>query len=497
MANSSAPPIYSLATELYYQIANYLNNDNKYDVLSLLKVSRRFKPVAEAVLYPKIAVYGGEDTDAWSNMPLFLRTMLDRPDLARKVKSLAFGTMCMNVSDTDLDHFEENNLREMCLEKILNMGYTKGHPWYQMVVSSFESALGGLLLSVLPNLVQLKLTIFDGQLVPTPYSNDPLYGLFGTYQPPAAALACFQNITHLIIPGGHLQLLPLGFPNLVHLDIYKAHEFDLRRIHGPGSLRSGFNLRSLSIHIPWEIVDPDFHESFRVRLADLFKALGCKVLRKLELVLCRKSPHEETLVTPDYAWLTEDLQVLAGSLEELAVRAVRLEPELTFPSFQGNPPINSLREFAALRKLVITQDILQDIDESMIDLALFLPPNLRELEIDTPRENIDQWFEHLWAEKEQFPHLRLVQLACWNDLMPPDQRSAQEFPQSSYFRQSEDSVWSKLQDVGITVQVVRRPTGQTRIFSQKRAQAERFDELEDGHDDIPQWTQVFDLESNA
>jgi len=81
--------------------------------------------------------------------------------------------------------------------------------------------------------------------------------------------------------------------------------------------------------------------------------------------------------------------------------------------------------------------------------------------------------------------------------MPPDQRSAQEFPQSSYFRQSEDSVWSKLQDVGITVQVVRRPTGQTRIFSQKRAQAERFDELEDGHDDIPQWTQVFDLESNA
>ncbi|KAF2714417.1 hypothetical protein K504DRAFT_456636 [Pleomassaria siparia CBS 279.74] len=324
----------NLPTELLFQIAEYLENPpDPSDLVALTKVSRSLRPVAEEYLYRKVHVRGVRTNDLDSDMPLLLRTLLERPDLGKRIRTLAFRTKRIRIdrmtqlsirrSTTAPHRLNSGTLLSDSIAALSTMGYSATHPWSKMLQSTYESAFGGLLLSIVPRLDTLILCVTDSpaggaSLDP---SRDPISALFGTYQLPPAALACLANTTTLKIPTKHLHQLLGGhvpFPKLVNLELCNGHGRDLRYINGPGSYSGGSSIQNLTLRIHWGIVDPMLCASDHgVRLQDLFEALGCDSLRVLKLVLIKGTDDksDEHLERPSYSELSKDLDTPSSTVE--------------------------------------------------------------------------------------------------------------------------------------------------------------------------------------
>ena len=89
--------------------------------------------------------------------------------------------------------FDFSGLRKRCQQKLEELGFQEGEAWRNMIDVSIESAYGGLLLCLIPNLIRLHLEIAFIRRNPGNW-QDSITSLFGPSDTPEAF---FRTIEHI------------------------------------------------------------------------------------------------------------------------------------------------------------------------------------------------------------------------------------------------------------------------------------------------------------
>lgn len=183
-----------------------------------------------------------------------LRTLLDRPDLARKVRVLRFRAVRRNIGDLyESQGFELSTLRTRSLLRLQELGYAKGHSWWRSIENFVESAFAGLLLVQIPNLVHADFWVKDHQRGPP--SSECITGLFGCTFPPAVLAHSWRGIRHLTLGDTHMLKCGLELPKLTSLNLKTVSIGTLLRLNGPGCLQGTEHLRKLALTCSIQFAD--------------------------------------------------------------------------------------------------------------------------------------------------------------------------------------------------------------------------------------------------
>lgn len=256
MTFQNLPFVYKLPDELLLQIASHLpDSAHPNHLKNLCLVSKKFYPAAQEALHSvaKLLVSCGCHLKANAVVKL-LRTLLDRPDLASKIKTLRFRTARKNVAKLHEDHgFDFNGLRTRCLSKLKGLGYDDRHPWCQSLKNSIESAFAGLLLVLLPNLVDLDFWVKDHHRGPP--SSECISGLFGSLNVPDAIVHGWRNIQSLTTGDTLILKCGIEFEKLTILDLRSISIGTVLRLNGTGSLQGATNLKDLALTVSIQFAD--------------------------------------------------------------------------------------------------------------------------------------------------------------------------------------------------------------------------------------------------
>ena len=182
-------PISRLPIELCLQIASKFNLNRWYERRQLLRyalVSRKFAAAAQDTLFRDIPTLQNHKASC------FLRTLLDRPDLALKVRSLTF----VRFGDSFEKIYGAERLQQKVRENLIALGLNKGEVWDEFVAGRVEMAYGLLLFSILKRLEILDLLSID-QL------NPPLLGAIHE----AFSTSGLRNIRELSLDMENVRLL--------------------------------------------------------------------------------------------------------------------------------------------------------------------------------------------------------------------------------------------------------------------------------------------------
>lgn len=164
MAASRDAPIERLPEELVLNIAYLLpDSATPSHLKNLSLVSRQFRPAAQEALHTTASLSSSCNCHPRVNaMARLLRTLLARVDLGAKVRTLRFRTVRKNVSEVYREqNFDLPAVRLQCLALLEKLGYRKAHPWWRSLENSIESAFGGVLLILVPNLTELDFWVCD------------------------------------------------------------------------------------------------------------------------------------------------------------------------------------------------------------------------------------------------------------------------------------------------------------------------------------------------
>ena len=278
--------IEQLPEELLLQIAFHLpDSADPRHLKNLCLVSRRFGPAAQETLHAtaKLSISCGCHPTVNPFLKL-LRTLFDRPDLASKVRTLRVRTVRKDVAKLcAAQNFSLQLLRSRSLAKLAELGYKKSHPWHRTIQNSIESGFAGLLLIMLPNLTHLDFWVKDHHRGPP--SSECISGLFGGMLAPDRVITGWNNLQHLTTSDTHVLKSGIQFESLTSLDLKTVSMGTILRLNGPGSLQGTTNLHVLALTASIQFMDELLIDKTEVELADLFKALGCSRLRKLEIML--------------------------------------------------------------------------------------------------------------------------------------------------------------------------------------------------------------------
>ncbi|KAF2854310.1 hypothetical protein T440DRAFT_486886 [Plenodomus tracheiphilus IPT5] len=465
---ATEPPISRLPEELLLLIAVHLpDSGTPQHLKNLSLVSRKFRPAAQEALHAiaKLSLSCGCHPKVNAAVKL-LRTLLDRPDLASKVRVLRFRTVRKNIAKFyESQGFDLSSLRDCSLSRLQELDYGKSHPWWRSIENAIESAFAGLLLVQLPNLVHLDFWVKDHHRGPP--SSECITGLFGSSCPPATLAHVWKGIKHLTLGDTHMLKCGLEFPSLTSLDLKTISIGTVLRLNGPGCLQGTDQLRKLALTCSIQFADRPLVEKADVQLSDVFDALGCRQLCDLKILLINDGYHigDDLLTQLDAGYFMDQLCKVQDTLESLAItfEPADDETELEWLLDMCTHPKESLRHFAALKRLIIPQVFVFAVTSvtfahpGITCQPKDLPEKLESLEMLYPHEDIEKWVAGFLnfqkGDDRELPNLKEIVLTCRDEVGIP----------SAYFTKEVDRIWWKLSiDYGIESFVVCQVEG-TRV----------------------------------
>ncbi|PZD38946.1 MelB, Na+melibiose symporter transporter [Pyrenophora tritici-repentis] len=458
MMASSNPPIYQLPDELLIHVASYLPDSTAPTHLrNLSLVSRKLRPAAQETLHGTVKLIVSCGCHPKVNAVLkLLRTLLDRPDLALKVKTLRMRTVRKNIAKLcDDQGFDLEPLRTRSLARLGELGYTKSHPWYRTVQNSIESGFAGVLMTLVPTLTHLDFWVKDHHRGPP--SGECVSGLFGGLGLPDIIVKTWANLQHLTTSDTHVLKCNVQLDNLKSLDLKTVSIGTVLRLNGPGCLHGAENLEDLAMSVSMGFADRILMDTTEIELSSLFEALSCNHLRSLKLVLVNDGYHEglhalDPGLGLDVGYFVDQIDSVKHSLESLTIMLETADDDVALEFSVDNmiSPKLSMRHFTALKHLVVLQAFICDFnnDDDWADNSCMpdeLPQNLETLEIIYPTPLIEEWAKCLRSEDEEIlPNLRELTLTCSEGVGMPAQVFEDE---------TQDTTWSDLSEEGIETYV--------------------------------------------
>lgn len=453
MESTDKPAIYKLPDELLLQITTNLGG-NLSHLRNLCLVSKKLYLITQDEFYANaiLPVSCGCHPSINAAVQL-LRTLIERPELAVKVKALRFSIVRRSVAQLySSKGFQLPEVRQECLSRLSKLGFNEDHLWWTSVSNDVESAYGGVLLTMLPNLLKLDFFVKDHQR--GIMTQEPISALVGTYALPRAMSTALQNVQSLTC--ADLALLRAAkFATLKVLDLKHANVGTLLRLNGPNSLHGTKQLEELSIGASVQFLDKLYLNELTVHLADLLAALGCGTLKKFSMMLSNNAYCLDQ--EPDFhiGYLMSQLAYVSSTLRVLEIDFDPDEPGEMWEWLLSRcvDPIESLRGFPELTRLRIPQEFLfDDFEESThVLLPEDLPPKLQHLQIVAPTLDIDEWVRKFLSVPDSVRNMRTITLYCRDDANSS----------ASAFQEHVDGVWVELQEsLGIQSFVVDQTNGE-------------------------------------
>ncbi|KAF2795848.1 hypothetical protein K505DRAFT_359814 [Melanomma pulvis-pyrius CBS 109.77] len=453
--------IADLADETLLEITDYLR---AADLKSLALAARKYRGAAQEMLHRK-HVYVSDDNEFGVQLFRLFRTLVHRPDLAKKIRKLCLVVPC-----------DENYISKAILKKLLD-SYQRGtqpmpvldmfnNEWARELMSGNACAWSALLFAHIPNLKRLCLSSKRVLLYGVNYlepEKSTIRALFGEVP--------FGESLFSLMPGlrslQHLQLHHTVF-EVEWLKLPQLQSIDVGGVYGlfsvPGgdtsfpvqAMRLKCNTMSL-LGAPTDIPDTadtgdiPWSEDFP-RATHLLRNL-LKNLTKLELKFCdtlgsmdihvawycehhrdEESPHEGEIIedrygmnnggTPNYtleietylrtstlgsfADIFETIKQLAPNLEHLDVNFEYPQPNFVC----WMETVDSLKDFSRLKVLKIPgQALSHAYDRSrnrpLVDL---LPSSLQRISIDRPYSEICSRVKDMLDYQSRLPNLERIDL---------------------------------------------------------------------------------------
>jgi hypothetical protein len=421
------PPIYRLPEELLLNIASHLSDSAAPKHLkNLCLVSRKFRPAGQDTLHTTAKLFASCGCHPKVNPVLkLLRTLVDRPDLALKIKTLRLRTVRKNINKLCEDQgFNLSPLRAWSLVKLEELGYTKSHSWHRTVQNSIESGFAGLLLILVPNLEHLDFWVKDHHRGPP--SSECISGLFGGMTAPNSIIHGWRSIRHLTTSDTHVLKSGIKFDSLLSLDLKTISIGTILKLNGPRCLEGTENLRDLALTVSVQFADLLLIDKAEIQLSDLFEALGCSRLRSLKMLLINDGYHigDDLTTQLDAGYFIDQLNTVQGTLEtlEITLETTDDESELEWLLDMLTRPKKSMKSFVSLKKLVVPQVFLFTFGSAIwaqsnkICRPKDLPPMLETLEIMYPHEDIEEWVTGFIPRKSEerkvLPRFKELMLTC-------------------------------------------------------------------------------------
>jgi hypothetical protein len=402
-------PLDQLPEELLLQVALQLpDSATPKHLKNLSLTSRQLRPIAQEVLHTtaKLAISCGCHPKINAVVKL-LRTLLDRPDLASKVKTLRFRAVRKRVEKLYAENgFELLVFRDRCISKLEALGYQSNHAWWRSINNCVESAFGGLLLACLPNLTDLDFWIKDHQRGPP--SSECISGMWGSTAPPETILHGWKNIQHLVTGDTSMLKCGIEFDKLTALDLRTVSIGTVLRLNGPGSLQGAENVTDLALTVSIQFADRPLVEKAEIEFSDLLDALACRTLRSLRIQFINDGYHigDDLSTELNTGYFLEQLSSVQNTLETLSITLETTEDdgELDWLVDMCQHPTKSLKHFAALKSLTIPQPFVFDGRTASWNTEdncqpNELPPRLEQLELLFPHESVEEWAQGFLSEK--------------------------------------------------------------------------------------------------
>lgn len=463
-------PLDQLPEELLLQVALQLPDSGTPKHLKNLSLtSRKLRPTAQEALHTtaRLAISCGCHPKVNAIVRL-LRTLLDRPDLAGKVRTLRFRAVRKRVEKLYAENgFELPAFRDRCISKLEELGYQSTHPWWRSIKNSVESAFGGLLLALLPNLIDLDFWIKDHQRGPP--SSECISGLWGGTTPPEAVSHGWKNIQHLVTGDTSMLKCGIGFDKLTALDLRTVSIGTVLRLNGPSSLQGAENVIDLALTVSIQFADRPLVEKADIEFSDLLDALACRALKNLKIQFINDGYHigDDLSTELDTGYFLEQLNSVQRTLETLSITLETIEEdgELDWLVDMCQHPTKSMKDFTALKSLTIPQPFIFDGRTASWNTQdncqpRDLPPKLEQLELLFPHESVEEWAqgylsENFYSKSTGVPAwqyaagkrtLKKLILTCREDVG--------NGIGASYFTQEVDEIWWTLStDYGIETEV--------------------------------------------
>lgn len=392
-----------LPEELLLQIALHLPDSGTPKHLKNLSLtSRKLRPIAQEALFTtaKLTICCGCHPKVNALIKL-LRTLLDRPDLAAKVRSLRFRAVRKRVEKLYAKQgFELLEFRDRCISKLEELGYHPSHPWWRSINNCVESAFGGLLLAILPGLTNIDFWIKDHQRGPP--SSECISGLWGGTSPPEIVLSGWKNVKNLVTGDTSMLKCGIDLAKLTTLDLRTVSIGTVLRLNGPGSLQGAENVDSLALTVSIQFADRPLVEKAEIAFSELLDALDCRSMSHLKIAFINDGYHIGDDLTTELSasYFLDQLHSVKDTLTTLSVTLETTDDdgELDWLIDMCQHPVKTMKAFSALRSLVIPQSFVFNAQTGVWNTddnckPRDLPPNLERLELLWPHENVQTWAE--------------------------------------------------------------------------------------------------------
>ncbi|KAF2275419.1 uncharacterized protein EI97DRAFT_459326 [Westerdykella ornata] len=442
----------ALPNELLGKIAENLDCGT---LASLSLVSRKFVAVAQDIMYRRPVVRA----NCSDGTLLLIRTLLQRPDLANKVRKLHYSQCSRRLCPSSYGGVDVGNaVEEMCTEYLQRFEESrKNKPpitteWAQNLQRHI-SAYMGVLLTSLPNIQEFSgnLHVLTRNHMDTPL--EALFSIHGEFSPndgliehidALSPLFCgIRKVAKLRIPASTISLLNLPFDNLKSLDVDMtymteedgvglASQWLLGYLGGSryNVVRTHEHLSTLTIRshcLEWRVISRRQHGS----VYRLIQRLGCPKVTRLAFML-RTGPWniqgcEFSGRISGFELFFANLGVLCESLESVTVDyeeppaewgSLLSKPDPgVYPEFIGEwKPAGDIRRFKKIKTLSVLQRVLMDSTYRTRNTnnrpGNILPYCLESLTIICPNRKILRWMKDLIEDCFLFPHLQHIVLLC-------------------------------------------------------------------------------------
>ncbi|KAH7081342.1 hypothetical protein BKA63DRAFT_206705 [Paraphoma chrysanthemicola] len=422
-----------LPTELLLHIAMHLPDPQQNaDLRNLALTSRRLRGPAQNVLFQAPTLQCQLAENVCSSTSLLVRTMIERPDLASKVRHL-----CWNMSRSMylLEHMPRlalntaglvgrygivsNACKHFAAQSELDLS-----TWINAIESGKEGAYIGACLAVVPCLNSLEITVSHKQSRATTPVMDSFFDQ--NINLVLEHLPAFQNLTSFttnLTPPWEIVRLP----TLRHLQI-GLHSPSIMLKYLPAAEGPRSALRSLVIGVPNTLLSREATTCFwfgahqryvpaLLRFTEDLEHLALGVVWREDSVRSNEKLEWDVLLEyvpplPKLASLEIDVTEeqnpnrLVSCISRRGAHVARLRAA----------PCKSLDHFPLLRRLVVPQSVIVDSSEDAEGQALCttrFPSTLQGIGIIDSTHLLDHWAHNVLWNRDSF--LTLKQLDLWCD----------------------------------------------------------------------------------
>ena len=425
------------------------------DLKDLALIARKFRDIAQEALHTSINLM-----TYYQSLPELLRTVVKRPDLAKKVRSLQITGYCgpRRVYRSAVGHDD-------CWDQVVTHARKSTHSWLidQMKWASSVKegdlyACIGLLLVLTDQLQILTFCSGDNEYFMTPASLSLTFpGIAERHAVTAPGTLLLPRLRWLSVAWGKMDRSWSTFPKLLHLEldctgpvawdkepVILFHGITTLTLHRPTLYESQpANAQDLSpfferfpalrsLHLcftNWKENDNDMCDGIRV----LYGYHECCI------------PTEERICYPGQGFtssiIIDPLIPASHLLEELELKCFDTGDYKTIDYLR---PSRSLQRFTMIKRLFIPQGVLINstpVDCSPLHPFEALPPNVEYLNVADPTTAVIEWISGVLDDRSKLRSLKRISLDFDND---PKQRVKD-------YKEARVQIFGRLLEAGISV----------------------------------------------